>query len=91
MSRAESTRVRERRGVGNTKNSVPIPRGVHEARQKHAPCVGKAQKLRSNTTYVTLDGHARENKNINFTFLNTLFVFLCFEQNSAQKMFWKLR
>ena len=29
-------------GWGTRKNSVPIPRGVHEARQKHAPCVEKA-------------------------------------------------
>ena len=44
--------VRERRGVGNTKNSVHFPRGVHEARQKHAPCVGSVQKQRSITTDV---------------------------------------
>ena len=53
-SRAESTKqgVRERRGVGNTKISVTIPRGVHAARQKHAPCVGLTLKQRSNTTEV---------------------------------------
>ena len=59
MSRAESTKksggcgiaLRERRGVGNTKFTVQFPRGVHAARQKHAPCVEKSRKLRSNTTH----------------------------------------
>ena len=53
VSRAGSTQsggVRERRGVGNTKNSVPFPRGVHAARQKHAPCVECVRNLLSNTT-----------------------------------------
>ena len=53
VSRAESTQsggVREHRGVGNTKISDTIPRGVHAARQKHAPCVGLVRDRRTITT-----------------------------------------
>ena len=58
MSRAGSTKksggvgitLRERRGVGNTKISVHFPRGVHAARQKHAPCVESVRKWLSITT-----------------------------------------
>ena len=32
------------------KFSAPFPRGVHAARQKHAPCVEMVRKLRANTT-----------------------------------------
>ena len=38
-------------GGEHVKNSVPIPRGVHAARQKHAPCVESVLKLRVITTY----------------------------------------
>ena len=37
-------------GVGSTKFSEPFPRGVHAARQKHAPCVEMVRELLSNTT-----------------------------------------
>ena len=39
-------------GWGTRKNSVPIPRGVHAARQKHAPCVEKGQDCRTITTHM---------------------------------------
>ena len=54
-SRAESTQsggIVNAGGWGTRKNSVPIPRGVHAARQKHAPCVEMLQNLRTITTYV---------------------------------------
>ena len=39
-------------GWGTRKNSVHFPRGVHAARQKHAPCVGLVRNRPSNTTHV---------------------------------------
>ena len=47
MSRAGST---QSGGWGTRKNSGTIPRGVHAARQKHAPCVGLIRNGHSNTT-----------------------------------------
>ena len=39
-------------GWGTRKNSVTIPRGVHAARQKHAPCVEMWLNRRAITTYI---------------------------------------
>ena len=44
-------------GVGTRKNSVHFPRGVHAARQKHAPCVGLELDLPSITTQIPLPFH----------------------------------
>ena len=55
MSRAGSTKNQgfvNDVGWGTRKNSVHFPRGVHEARQKHAPCVELIQKQRSITTVI---------------------------------------
>ena len=54
VSRAESTK--NSGGWGIRKNSVTIPRGVHAARQKHAPCVETYPNRRSITTAGWLAG-----------------------------------
>ena len=47
---------------GSTKFSAPFPRGVHAARQKHAPCVDMVRKLRYNTTAVHMSRASPANR-----------------------------